>query len=157
MVTVMSVEYFAYGSNIAEDVMAGISPRHRCLGVASLPGFRMAFTRRSVRTGTGVADVVPDAESTVWGVLYEIDDGDIAALDRKEGNGWAYVRQPVVVRLGADDVEHQAVTYVVAKKEPSEVPPDPEYLGGIISAARQRGLPDEYVAQMTSRRASLAS
>lgn len=79
------VNYFAYASNMASAVIARLSPRHRYLGVACLADYRLAFTRRSVRSGTGVADVVWAPGKHVWGVLYEISEDELAAIDRKEG------------------------------------------------------------------------
>jgi hypothetical protein len=74
----MTVTYFAYGSNMAPEVIARLSPQHRYLGVARLTDHRPAFTRRSVKTGTGVADVVPASGQMVWGVLYKIGDDELA-------------------------------------------------------------------------------
>src|SRR4051812_7107992 len=94
------VAYFAYGANMAEGVMQAHCTGHVFAGIAELPGHRFAFTRRSIRTGTGVADVVADPASRVWGVLYEVRDLD--GLDAKEGAGWAYVHYPVTVRVRDD-------------------------------------------------------
>ncbi len=149
------VEYFAYGSNMSEQVMTDKCPRHRFLGAAKLPGYRLAFTRRSIRTGTGVADVVEQDGGAVWGALYELNDDDLAVLDRKEGYGWAYTHLPVLVQLG-DGSEHEAVAYTVIEKQAREVPPSPTYLEGVIRAARERGLPEEYIGLLESWRASLA-
>jgi gamma-glutamylcyclotransferase (GGCT)/AIG2-like uncharacterized protein YtfP len=132
--------YFAYGANMADAVMAAHCPGHVLVGVGELPGHRFAFSRRSVRTGTGVADVVPDPASSVWGVVYEVD--DLAALDAKEGAGWAYERYPVTVRLGSE--EREALTYRVMQPEPAEVRPSDEYLARILDAGAERGLPDAY-------------
>jgi gamma-glutamyl AIG2-like cyclotransferase len=68
--------YFAYGSNMAESVMAAHCSGHRYLGPADLPEHRLAFTRRSVRTLTGVADIVRADGQSVWGALYELDESD---------------------------------------------------------------------------------
>ena len=38
----MTVTYFAYGSNMAPNVMARLCPRHRCLGPARLDDHRLA-------------------------------------------------------------------------------------------------------------------
>jgi gamma-glutamylcyclotransferase len=148
----MAVKYFAYGSNMAELVMEQKCPGHRFLGVARLPDHRLMFTRRSVRTGTGVADVVPVQGESVWGTLYEIDDDELATLDRKEGNGWAYVREPLDVELVGDGSPQEALAYTVKEKEPTEVPPSREYLDGMIAAASERGLPAGYVEALKERR-----
>ncbi len=60
-------------------------PSARFMGVASLRDHRLAFTRRSVKGGCGVADVVPVKGQVVWGAVFEIDDRDIGRLDVTEG------------------------------------------------------------------------
>jgi gamma-glutamylcyclotransferase (GGCT)/AIG2-like uncharacterized protein YtfP len=130
---------------MSQAVMDATCPRHRLLGRGRLPGHRLAFTRRSVRTGTGVADVLADPGSEVWGVLYELADADLDALDEKEGAGWAYARAQVRV-YGEDGSPHDALAYVVIEKAPEEVPPSAAYAEGLIAAGRERGLPQEYLA-----------
>lgn len=88
----MRTPYFAYGSNMDEQDMRRRCPGSRPLGSARLDGHRLAFTRRSIRSATGVADVLPTPGHTVWGALYELDEDEFEVLDRKEGVGWAYVR-----------------------------------------------------------------
>lgn len=144
----MTISYFAYGSNMAPDVIAKLCPRHRCLGIARLADYRLAFTRRSRKTGSGVADIVQAPGRTVWGVLYEISDDDLAAIDRKEGYDWAYTRVTLPVHLRTDGSTRMAATYTVRSKEPTEVPPSRQYLGRVAAAAHERGLPDSYVAQL---------
>ena len=139
------MEYFAYGSNMAADAMATACPDHRLIGVAVLDDHALMFNRRSIRTHSGVADVVPRTGSQVWGVLYEVDDDCLAAIDRKEGASWAYVRAEVTVRVPEIGSEHRAITYVVRDKEPAEVTPSSDYLDRLVSAATERGLPPEYV------------
>jgi cation transport regulator ChaC len=117
-----------------------------------LADHRLAFTRRSVKTGSGVADVVLAPGRTVWGVLYEIADDELAAIDRKEGYDWAYTRATLPVLLAADGKERSAVIYTVRSKISPEVPPSREYLGKIITAARERGLPDQYIKQIEATR-----
>jgi gamma-glutamylcyclotransferase len=143
----MAFDYFAYASNMAPNVITRLCPRHIYLGVAHLADHRLAFTRRSMKTQTGVADVVRAPGATVWGVLYTIDDNELAAVDRKEGHDWAYKRITLLVRL-AGGTERAAVTYTVRSKEPSEVPPSRQYLDLVIAAARERGLPGEYIEQI---------
>jgi gamma-glutamylcyclotransferase len=144
----MSVTYFAYASNMAHEVMARLCPRHAYLGIARLADYHLAFTRRSLKTGTGVADIVPARGKVVWGVLYEIGNRELDAVDRKEGYGWAYTRVTVPVRLEADGQDRNAVTYVVLSREPTEVPPSRRYLRQVIAAARERGLPAQYVQRL---------
>jgi gamma-glutamylcyclotransferase (GGCT)/AIG2-like uncharacterized protein YtfP len=139
-----STRYFAYGSNMAESVMAAHCPGHRYIGPADLPGHRLAFTRRSVRTLTGVADIVRADGQSVWGALYELDESDLLAIDRKEGNGSNYERMPVRVRPGGREPYSDALTYAVIDPLDTEVQPSPEYLDGLVKAADARGLPVAY-------------
>jgi gamma-glutamylcyclotransferase len=148
--------YFAYASNMSAPVMSAACPRHRFLGRARLPGWRLAFTRRSVRTGTGVADLLADPDGVVWGVLYEISDTDLESLDQKEGRGWAYERRGV--RVFADDGSlHDAVAYVVITKSSEPIAPSDRYAQRLLAAARERGLPEDYVRALAEAdaRASL--
>jgi gamma-glutamylcyclotransferase len=144
----MPVDYFAYASNMDPAVMAERCPSYTSLGPALLEGYELAFTRRSRRSGTGVADIVPAPGSVVWGVLYEVDDACLESLDRKEGRGWAYERVTVPVTLEADGSVHEAQSYSVVTRESEPVAPSAAYLDGLISAAETAELPDAYVTTL---------
>jgi gamma-glutamylcyclotransferase len=137
---------FAYGSNLASSEMEAWCPEARFAGVARLLGHRLALLRRSIRWGGGAVDIVPAPGEEVWGALYELPNGALDRLDAKEGEGWAYRRTDV-------EVEHDgrrlaAAAYEVIEKEPDEVPATPEYVAVILQGARERGLPEEYVARL---------
>jgi gamma-glutamylcyclotransferase (GGCT)/AIG2-like uncharacterized protein YtfP len=158
-----SALYFAYGRNMGSVAMELACPGHRFLGAAELRGHRLAFTRRSVRTGTGVADVVAAAGKSVWGALYELDRLALAALDEKEGAGWAYERRAVRVvpdgardagRAGAGQREVEAFAYAVIERDGEHVAPSREYVEALLGGARERGLPDDYVAALAALAAS---
>ena len=131
---------FAYGSNMASSEMEAWCPEHRFLGPARLDGFRVEFRRRSIRWGGGAADIVPAPGESVWGVLYEVADGELDRLDEKEGEGFAYRRRPVEVEHDGERL--RAVAYEVIDKEPEQVAPTPEYLDLLREAAHERGLPE---------------
>jgi gamma-glutamylcyclotransferase (GGCT)/AIG2-like uncharacterized protein YtfP len=82
---------------------------------------------------------VPAPGESVWGALYEMADGELDLLDRKEGEGFAYRRRAVEVEHRGEPLA--AVAYEVIEKEPEEVAPTPEYLELLRAAARERGLP----------------
>ncbi len=143
----MLTKYFAYGSNMDVRQMLARCPSSRCLGSARLDGYRLAFTRRSVISGSGVADVVPAAGDEVWGVVYELDERDLEQLDRKEGLGWAYTRQRGRVHA-RDGSHHDAIFYTVLAKEHSEVAPSGDYIGRLVAAAERQGFPRRYLASL---------
>ncbi len=136
---------FAYGSNLAA---AEVAPEARFLGAAVLPDFQLALTRRSIRWGGGVADVLFAPGERVWGAAYDAPETALAALDRKEGAGFAYRRRDVEVDL--DGELRPAVTYEVIDKDPEAPPATPEYASLVLSGARDRGLPDEWLATLES-------
>ncbi|MFL5909067.1 MAG: gamma-glutamylcyclotransferase family protein [Gaiellaceae bacterium] len=139
--------YFAYGSNMASGVLAARGIQFRSIAAARLDDYRLTFRRRSIRTGTGVADIAPEKGSVVWGVVYELTGSDEAELDQKEGVPWAYSRRDVVVSL-AGDAERDVFTYVVTTPEATEVPPSPDYVKSMLEGAREHGLPDDYVSTL---------
>jgi gamma-glutamylcyclotransferase (GGCT)/AIG2-like uncharacterized protein YtfP len=126
--------------------MSEARPGHRCLGAAELPEHRLAFTRRSLRTGSGVADVLPAPGERVWGALYELDAAGLAAIDAKEGRGWAYERRTVHVLLAGARLA--AFAYAVISPDAAHVQPSREYLQALLAGARERGLPADYVAAL---------
>jgi gamma-glutamylcyclotransferase (GGCT)/AIG2-like uncharacterized protein YtfP len=141
------MKYFAYGSNMSAAVMLAISSGHRFLGAARLKGHRLAFTRRSIRTGSGVADMVADPGAEIWGALYEVPQDELEALDRKEGVGFAYAPTDVLV-YSPEGHALNAIAYAVAAKEPVEIAPSADYLNGIVTAATERSLPAAYVRSL---------
>jgi gamma-glutamylcyclotransferase (GGCT)/AIG2-like uncharacterized protein YtfP len=127
--------------------MAGWCPEARFLGAARLPDHRLALHRRSIRWGGGAVDIVPAQGEEVWGAVYEVPDSTLDTLDAKEGQGWAYRRTAVRVEA-ADGRPLEAEAYEVIEKEPREVPATPEYAALLVRGARERGLPEEYVARL---------
>jgi len=152
----MRALYFAYGSNMDEGEIREHCPSSRYLGAACLESHRLAFKRRSIRTASGVADVLPAPGQEVWGALYELDERDLDALDAKEGRGWAYAREHKRVVLSSERSEHEVIVYTVISKEPAEVAPSRRYLNRLIAAAEHRGLPEAYVATLAQAGARLA-
>jgi gamma-glutamylcyclotransferase len=138
---------FAYGSNLATSEMEAWCPEARFAGLARLPDHRLALNRRSIRWGGGAVDVVPAPGEEVWGGLYDVPDGTLDRLDAKEGEGWAYRR--IAVPVEAEDGRRlEAEAYEVIHKEPQEVLATPEYAALLLRGARERELPEEYVARL---------
>lgn len=138
--------YFAYGSNLSRAQMAERCPGAVALGVALLPGHRLAFTRYSSRRGGGVADAVAEPGSAVWGLLYAVTPMHLAALDHCEGHPHSYRRAEESVER-VDGAVETAWAYTVVDKR-DFVAPTATYLGTITEAAQRLGLPDDYVGAL---------
>jgi gamma-glutamylcyclotransferase (GGCT)/AIG2-like uncharacterized protein YtfP len=134
---------FSYGSNLAAAELDGFAD---FVGVALLPDHRLALTRRSIRWGGGVVDVVEEPGSVVWGGAYELGEGALEHLDRKEGAGFAYRRVTVRIHLGTRGQD--ALTYVVIDKEADVPPATPEYTSVVMGGARARGLPEDWLREL---------
>ena len=141
----MSELYFAYGSNMEARRFKRRCPCGEVLGRARLPGYRLDFTRYSTGFKGGVADIVPDADSEVWGVLSRVEESDLASLDEYEGVPVGYRRERVTV-LDDGGQEHLAVTYVANRT--GRFNPSKAYIEIILPSARQHGLPPDYVRRL---------
>ncbi|MFI5315717.1 MAG: gamma-glutamylcyclotransferase family protein [Myxococcota bacterium] len=139
--------YFAYGSNLDAEQMRARCPTARPLGRARLRAHRIAFTHFSTRWNGGAADVVPDAASSVWGLLYAMGPGDFARLDPFE-SGYDRVR----LAVEADGPESLQVTsYSVRAK--GRFAPHAEYLEKMLRWGARWRLPGDYLAELRSRAA----
>ena len=81
--------YFAYGMNTNQEQMAWRCPKAVSLGAAELPEYELAFRTH--------ADINPVPGSSMEGVLWEITDECLAALDQLEGYPSYYTRYEVDV------------------------------------------------------------
>ena len=102
---------FAYGSNMQRaDLQHWLTDRGFAraqivnAGPATLRGYRLVFDYRSTSRDGGVADVEPDPENVVFGLVLEVDEDGLRALDRKEGHPKVYDRgsERVTVSLRRD-------------------------------------------------------
>jgi gamma-glutamylcyclotransferase (GGCT)/AIG2-like uncharacterized protein YtfP len=149
--------YFAYASNLDPEQMRVRCPGHRVVGLAALHDHRLVFPLYSQRWGGGVASVQLAHGQTVWGVVHELSETDLAALDGFEGFRGPgdphslYDREQVTVELtrpddGSVPRRLRACTYVARPSNPS--PPSRRYLDTILRGARHHRLSAEYVAHL---------
>ncbi len=106
----------------------------------------MKFNKTASRNPEeGYANIVPDENQMVEGVLYEIPDNDILKLDSYEGYPDNYYREKVTVSLTTDTEE--AVTYIASKDKVQEgLKPNKEYLKHLLAAADM--LSERYYQQL---------
>lgn len=141
--------YFAYGSNLDTGQMRVRCPSSRSLGVGILRDHRLAFSRFSRTRGCGVADIVPENDKSVWGLIYELSREDLTgSLDRYEGYPHNYTRMVLPVEV-AGGGELEAWVYSVVEKD-EHVEPDEYYLGIMRAAAAELGFPYAYREMLDS-------
>ncbi len=132
--------YFAYGSNMDERQMRRNAPQAKLLGHGRVEGYRMAFTVYSDRWEGGAANIEPDPDGRVWGIVWEVTDDDLEQLDTYEGHPTFYRREHVTVETADGPVE--CTTYRIAHQR-GYVRPTDDYLNRMRSAIRVHGLPPE--------------
>ncbi len=127
--------YFAYGSNLCVKQMARRCPNATNPRPATLGNHDWLINER------GVATVEPFDGSQVHGVLWKVDDRDLATLDSAEGVPVRYRRDRLVVHTEAGPTA--AWVYIDHRVEPG--PPRPGYLERIIDGALHHGLPHRWI------------
>lgn len=135
----MSVLYFAYGSNLKWLRMRERVPSAHLEAVAFLDHHRIICNKQG-RDGSAKANLVRAAGHQVWGVLYRIEQAQLAILDRFEAG---YERVLVQVRTMAGNLL-DATTYRSDRLTPEPIPFD-WYRALILEGAREHGLPEEYL------------
>ena len=126
------MRYFAFGSNLCRAQFAARCPWSRPVSRATLRGWRLAFR------GHGHADIVRQRGGVVQGALYEVTDGDLAALDRYEGVPHYYHRIKVRVWDEAGRVVW-ALAYKM-RADCDDAPPSRAYALTIAQGCRDWGI-----------------
>ena len=143
----MAIKYFAYGSNLDLPQMKRRCPSSKLISKGSLSGYRLTFNTFSSGWGGGVAEVIQDHGSKVWGLVFELSDTDLERLDRYEGyhKDWTslYERWKTVIDTPNGQVSDVWVYTVVEKQK--FVKPTLEYLQIIKDAAVKWNFPKAYL------------
>ena len=121
--------YFAYGLNTNVDSMGNRCPAALSLGSAILPNYQYRFSRH--------ADVVPNSDSEVLGVLWDITADCLESLDILEGYPDYYERKIVDVIHGGQ-VKQALVYYMTPGLV--DAPPSDSYLNMVVEGFEQHGV-----------------
>jgi len=145
-----SVWYFAYGSNLDPKTFL---ERRRMQPLAVRRGYarghRLTFDLPIGPGERGVANLVPDAAATTWGVAYQITTAQGTWLDRTEG-----VPQGAYRRITVDVSAHEgggleAFTYTSPHRAAGRKP-SARYLDIVLAGARHHGLPADWIDWLES-------
>ena len=141
--------YFAYGSNMHASAFChrrGMRPGEARVG--RIKGYRLRFNLDGWPRGRSApANISPDSNAEVWGVLYRIKRRDFVVLNASEGvPGRGY--KPAL--LDAEDQSGtpiQAYAYTAMGKE-RDGKPSLRYISLIRDGAREHGLPTHWLAHL---------
>ena len=141
--------YFAYGSNMAATRLQQRIPSALRLGVARLPGYRLAFRVASTKDGSSKCNACPGCETDIlFGVLYRIDDDAKPVLDGFEGVGIEY--RDAWVEVETAQGERVSALIYLGTNIDTELPPYPWYVEHVLRGAQENNLPAEYIAAIRS-------
>ena len=113
------VWYFAYGSNMDEGTFVGrrrLRPLEWRAG--RIVGYRLRFNLEGWPKGKAApANICPDADNEVWGVLYKITRRDLLRLNSTEGVPGRGYRPTWLNAVDMDGNPMTAITYIAVGKE----------------------------------------
>ncbi|MCH7932143.1 MAG: gamma-glutamylcyclotransferase [Proteobacteria bacterium] len=140
------VWYFAFGANMHDSAFR---ERRRMRPIewqaGCVQGYRLRFNLEGRPVGKAApANISPDPDAEVWGVLYRITRADLLRLDSTEGVPGRRYRQLWVDAKDIDGQTIRAVTYIADGKE-SDRNPSLRYITLLREGARAHGLPDHYL------------
>ena len=130
--------YFAYGSNLDAAQMAARCNQPKLVGIAFLKDHRFVFAGVSPnRENMGVGSMRRAENCQLAGVVWDITDDDLRALDAKEGYPKRYSR----AQMQVTDLHGKThVTYVYFKTNESPLnPPCQAYLNQVVQAYDTHG------------------
>jgi cation transport regulator ChaC len=138
--------YFAYGANMDHStfrVRRGIQPLEFRIG--RVKGYRLRFNLDGRPKGKAApANLQPDSDAEVWGVLYRVTRRDLMRLDLTEGVPGRGYRHIALEAEDADGRLVPAIAYIALGKE-ADGRPSLRYITLLRDGARAHGLPDAYI------------
>lgn len=145
------VWYFAYGSNMHHSAFRerrGMKPTE--WRVARVRGYRLRFNLDGRPRGKAApANICPDPNGEMWGVLYRITRRELLRLDSTEGVPGHHYRHVLVSAEDTDGNIVTAVAYMAPGLEADRLP-SLRYISLLREGARAHGLPEAWVRFLES-------
>ena len=144
----MTINYFAYGSNMDPERMRSRNIQVISFQSAILDNHSLVFNKIAWRKpDVGYANIIKSKGSFVQGILYRIEETGLSELDEYEGCPIHYSRKKVSVLV--NDNYNEAITYVAAPgKTADNLKPTSDYMSHLLAA--ERWLFPEYIDYLKS-------
>ena len=139
--------YFAYGSNLLLSEITTHVPNVEEVGLAYLPGYRLAFDKHSEKWDGDAANIHRDWSAIVWGYIYRVDDEGLTNLRNRE-RGYSVVEgiTPLVVDGSLEKVTPiSAMTFASNETCSAGCGPTKTYLDLVMIGAVARGAEKTYL------------
>lgn len=148
------MKYYAYGSNMSSDYIRDYCPSARFIMRADLPNFHIEFRRYSENLVGGISTIIESPGEMIKGVMYDIDEKEIIALDILEDVPQGIYRRDKFLVFGEDGHWHHADLYRVANPA-GPYKPSKKYVDYMVAGAREHKIDPEYAAKLIALRESL--
>ena len=146
--------HFAYGSNLSTRFLHEYTPSAAFVMRAELPNYEVQFRHYSENLGGGISSIVESPGSLVKGVIYQVLESELEALDAVESVAEGIYRREAFLVLGEDGQWHRGDLYrVVSPKGPYT--PSRSYVDHMIEGAQEHGLDPPYIEQLVAIRNNL--
>ena len=135
---------FAYGSNMSINRIRQRAPSAQKIANVYVNGYHFAFNKFSTEdlSGKGNISMTENDQDSVWGVLFNIDDNEIPALDRAEG-GYHRIQVTCYVEENSPFI---AEAYVAnANRINNSLRPLDWYKLFVVGGAIENNLPQDYI------------
>jgi gamma-glutamylcyclotransferase len=147
--------YFAYGSNLSTDFIRDYTPSAAFVMKADLPNYKVEFRHYSKDLGGGISSIIETPGALVKGVIYEVEESELEALDILESVPEGTYRRDSYCVMGEDAQWHRAELYRVSIPS-GPYTPSRAYVDFMIAGAREHGLDADYIENLVAIRKTLA-
>ena len=136
--------FFAYDAYLTYDFIRKYCKNARPVSKAQAPDHKLSFVSLGKHKGekTGYVDLTQSAGSSVWGVLYRLEQDDLRYIDKFE-------EVPEKAKRDYIDIITENGSTITANtifpKKESPLPKTHDQLNLTIKGAKSNGLPQEYV------------
>lgn len=139
---------FAYGSNMSTSRLFARLPNAELLGVGTLHAYQLTFDMLST-DGSAKCNIVPAKQREVFvhGVLYALDDEELARLDEIEGE--RYDREAVEIVRPCGEILI-AQSYIANTFIDTHLPFD-WYVEHVLKGAQEHQFNSDYITQISAQ------
>jgi gamma-glutamylcyclotransferase len=139
----MSVYYFAFGSNMNKERMIDREAEFTEMQKGILKDWKLVFNKINPRKErAGFANIEPEKNSIVEGIIYKVNKKTIQELDGYEGVPLAYIRKTMQVTMDNDELIECEVYIANPSRVNNSLKPEKWYLNHLLKG--EKYLSDEY-------------
>ncbi len=145
-----TLKYFAYGSNLLLSRLKERVLSAQFYAVAALKGHVLKFHKPSKRDGSAKCDAfyTGNPDDVVYGVVFEMDEGEKSVLDDAESLGVGYLEKNANVVSLTDQEEIEVFLYCAILISDGPLAPYDWYKAFVVEGAKEHDLPEGYIAML---------